>query len=366
MNDLTPPAVDAAGVAGVRSPFANALILPFELGADWLACGQSIARKAPFFLLAATLITLLARWQLDLVGTGELIVLSFFTDAVVFTWVYMGVAARLVFAAPPLRSGYRALAGRWQVVATCGLWGMPAAAVSYAMFAYAPELVTALVLLVGSNLAGLAALLVVLLFAAYVTFLLSLLPVLSAIQCALDPHANFKVAGLWALRALRAGHRPLAVVFVTFITACVLAGAGLTYLFGHMPVQWLQDHAQIRAVLDYWYAWPGLFVALFVFLSMLHPMAFDLLAAADQDLSDEVIGHAHKALHGERHIGWVLQQFGFGLRVLAAFSFLLAVMYAAIGAADSMPSGLALAPVMYGMGKWLSSLGKAKSTATEP
>lgn len=345
----------------VPSPFANAPVLPFDLSAQWFARSRSVAWHSPFFLLAATFFTLLARWRLDLFGSGELIVLSYLSDAIVFTWVFMGVAALHDPSASPLREGRLALAGRWRVLALCSLWGLPAAAVSHAMFAYAPDLIKALVLAMGSNLAGLATLLVVVMTAAYLTFLLSMLPVLAAIQAGRDVHANFKISGLWAMRALRAGHRPLAAVFVTFITGCVLAGAGLTYLYGHLPVKWLQENPGLDTVLSYWYAWPGLFVALYVFLALLHPMATDLLAAADQDLSDEIFSNDQKTQYGERHIGWVLCQFGFGMRVLAAFTVLLFVVYESIGGAADYGSGLGAAVVLFVVGKWLTSKGKARS-----
>lgn len=311
--------------------FSNAPVLPFERGGQWFARGRSVAWASPFFLLTATVLVLLARWQLDLLGTGELIVLSYFSDALVFTWVFMGVAQHQADPAlSPLRAGRQALRGRWRALAVCGLWGLPAALVSHLMFAYAPDLIKALVLTVGSNLAGLAALLGVVMAAAYATFLLSMLPVLAAIQAGRDPHATFKVAGLWALRALRCGRRPLAAVFVTFLSACVVAGAGLSYLYGHLPVQWLLDHPDADALLSYWYPWPGLLAALFVFVSMLQPMASDLLAAADVDLSDEILQHAHKAEYGERHVGWLLRRAGFSLRALAAFSLLLGLLYATL------------------------------------
>lgn len=311
--------------------FANAPVLPFERGGQWFARGRSVAWRSPFFLLTATLLVLLARWQLDLMGTGELIVLSYFTDALVFTWVFMGVAQHQADPAlSPLRAGRQALRGRWRALAVCGLWGLPAALVSHLMFAYAPDLIKALVLVLGSNLLGLAALVLVVMAAAYATFLLSLLPVLAAIQAGRDADANFKIAGLWALRALRAGHRPLAAVFVSFVSACVLAAAVLTYLYGHLPTQFLLDNPDADAWLSYWYPWPGLLVALFVFVAMLQPMASDLLAAADVDLSDEILQQDHKAAYGERHVGWLLRRAGFALRAMAAFSLLLGVLYATL------------------------------------
>lgn len=91
----------------------------------------------------------------------ELIVLSYLTDAVVFTWVFFWGATRAAeFAGSALRSGYHALKGHW--------WA-----------------------------------------AAYATFPLSLLPVLAALQAGRDAHSTFKVAGLWALR-VRASARTVA------------------------------------------------------------------------------------------------------------------------------------------------------------
>lgn len=347
--------------AVVRDRFANAPVLPFERGAQWFAAGRQVAWGAPFFLPLATLLTLLARWQLDLFGTGNLIVLSYLSDAIVFTWVFMGIGAqRRQPGLSPWRAGHQDLAGRWRVVAVCSLWGLPAALVSYAMFAFAPDLVKALVLLLGSNGLGLAAVLVLGLAAAYATFLLSLLPVLAAIQAGRDVHANFKIAGLWALRALRAGHRPLAVVFVSFVTGCVLAGAGLTYLYGHVPSQWLLENPGLDALLNYWYPWPGLFAALWVFLAMLHPMASDLLQAADVDLSDEILAPEHKAHFGERHVGWVLCQFGFGMRSLAALCVLLGLLYASVLGGGDFMAWMGSATLLYLGGKLLTAMGRQR------
>lgn len=348
----------------VQDRFANAPVLPFERGSQWFARGRSIARQSPFFLLFAALLTLLARWQLDLFGTGNLIVLSYLTDAIVFTWVFLGVAARASDpAASAWRGGHLAFKGRRWAVAVCSLWGLPAALVSHAMFMFAPELIKALVLALGSNLVGLVTLVVVLMVAAYATFLLSMLPVLAAIQAGRDAHASFKVAGLWALRALRAGLRPLAAVFATFISGCVLAGAGLTYLYGHLPVEWLQQNPGLDGLLSYWYPWPGLFVALYVFLAILQPMASDVLGAADVDLSDEIFNDAHKAELGQRHVGWLLRRAGFALRSLAALSILLSLIYGAVLGSDNASAWFVIALVLYGVGKLLTRWGNQRRAA---
>jgi hypothetical protein len=345
----------------VQDRFANAPVLPFERSSQWFARGRSIARQSPFVLLLAAMLTLLARWQLDLFGTGNLIVLSYLTDAIVFTWVFLGMAARATDpAASAWRGGHIALKGRRWAVAVCSLWGLPAALVSHVMFMFAPELIKALVLAVGSNLAGLVVLLVVVMAAAYATFLLSMLPVLAAIQAGRDVHASFKVAGLWALRALRAGRRPLAAVFVTFISGCVLAAAGLTYLYGHMPVAWLQQNPGLDALLSYWYPWPGLFVALYAFLAMLHPMASDMLSAADVDLSDEILSDAHKAEFGQRHVGWLLRRAGFALRSLAAMSILLGLIYGAVLGSEDASAWFVIALLLYGVGKVLTRWGNRR------
>ena len=362
MSDTATP----VALPQVADRFANAPVLPFDQGARWFAQARRVAWQLPFFVLTATALTLLARWQLDLFGTGNLIVLSYFTDALVFTWVFLGVAGRDSDpAGSALRSGFAALRGRWWAVTVCGLWGLPAALVSHTMFAFAPELIKALVLAVGSHVAGLVALLLLVMAAAYATFLLSLLPVLAAIQAGRDPEARFKVAGLWALRALRAGRRPLAAVFVSFISGCVVAGTVLSYAYGHLSVAWLQQNPELDAVLAYWYPWPGLLVALYLFVALLHPMATDLLAAADVDLSDEILVHAHKALYGERHVGWLLRRAGFALRALAALSVLLSLMYGAVLGSDNAADWFFAAVFFYGIGQICTKWGQKRQRAQE-
>ena len=55
-----------------------------------------------------------------------------------------------------------------------------------------------------------------------------------------------------------------------------------------------------------------------------------MLAAADVDLSDEILHQDHKNAYSERHVGWLLRRAGFALRALAAFSLLLGVLYATL------------------------------------
>lgn len=353
--------VMTTGGSTPQNPFANAPVLPFELSSQWFASGRSIAGTTPFSLLFAAALTLAARWQLDFWGTGQMIVLSYLTDAIIFAWFFMGLTVRLQDSSSSvLRAGRRALQGHWRRVALSSLWGLPAALASSLMFIFAPEVIKSLIVLVGSNLVGLAGLVVALLLAAYLTFLLSMLPVLAAIQSARDAHATFKVAGLWALRALRAGHRPLAAVFATFISGCIVAGATLTYLYGHLPVRWLLQTPELDALLQYWYPWPGLFVAMLVFLSILHPMATDLLGAADLDLSDEIADDAQKSAYGDRHVGWLLRRAGFVLRSLAALSLLLGLMYGLVVGSGEAAVWFGIAVVLYVVGKLCDRWGKRR------
>lgn len=355
-------------LVAARDPFANAPVLPYELASQWFARARPIASRHAVFLLCVTGLVLLARWQLDLFGHGELIVLSYFTDAILFTWVFMGLQAR--DADPAARvgaAGRHALQGRWRALALCGLWGLPAAMVSHSLFAAAPDLIKVLVLLLGNNLVGLLALLLAVVAAAYATFLLSLLPVLAAIQAGRDAQAGFRVAGLWAFRALRAGRRPLAAVFISFLVGCVLAGAVLTYAYGHIPAAvWLQ-YPGLDETLGYWYPWPGLFVALYVFLALLHPMAQDMLTAADVDLSDEILATHHKDAHGERHVDWLLRWAGFALRAGAALCLLLGLLYDSVLGGNNWLEWAGSALVLYVGGKLLAFWGRRQpSPAAAP
>lgn len=309
--------------------YANAPVLPFTRGRSWFLQARAVWRRHMLFLLMATLAVLVARWQLDFYDRAVLIVFSYLSDAVVFTWVFLGLRnSEAAGTAPAFAPGWRALKGRWLAVMLSSLWGLPAALASYALFAFGPELIKALVLAVGVNSLGVAALLLLLLAGGYVTFLLCMLPVLAGVHVAGDALSGFRVGGLWAFRGLRAGWRPLMVVFLAFITACFVAGTALTWGFGHLPAQWFVADDGFIDWLQYWYPWPGLLVAMNIFLALLYPMARDLLGAADIDLSDEIASDEQKDSEGQRFIGFVLEQAALVVRAASALCVLFGLLYA--------------------------------------
>jgi hypothetical protein len=321
----------AAGTVPVVHPFANAPVLPFAMGHDWFMQARSVWWRHVFFLAFATLVILVARWQLDLAERGVVIVLSYLSDAVVFTWVFLGLReSEAGVAKSPFAGGRQALRGRWRKVMLSSLWGLPAALASYLVFAFAPEAIKVLVLALGVNALGVAALVLVVMAGAYVTFLLCMLPVLAGVHAARDGGAGFKVGGLWAFRALRCGWRPLLVVFVAFIVACFVAGTALTWTFGHLPAAWFTADNELMGLLGYWYPWPGLLVAMNLFMALLFPMVSDLLAAADTDLSDEIASQAQKDLEGQRFVGHVWARAALLMRTAAAASVLFGLVYGAV------------------------------------
>ncbi len=326
-------------------PYANAPALPFATSRAWFSRAGVLWRAHWLFIPGAALLVLLMRWQLDLFEDGLVIVLSYFTDAVVFGLVYAALRARQGVAESPLWLAmlqWRRL--RVAQVALCGLWGLPAAAASYTLFLAGPELVMALVYLLGSTSVGLVAMLAIFLAAGFFAFLAGLLPNLAAIQVVRAPDSDFRVAGLWAFRGLRSGWRPLGVVFMIFVTASFGAGAVLTPLFGHLPAGLLGPRLEHLGQVSYWLPWPGLFIAMNVFLALLFPMVDDLMRAADTDLSDEITEGAQKAPHGRAFVALLLDRAAFAMASLAAFGILFWVLTAVFGMTGSYPaSWLAIA-----------------------
>lgn len=330
------------------NPFANAPVLPFDLAGQWFARGRSIFFTHALFVITAAALVMLARWQLDFFDRASVIVLSYLTDALVFCAVFAGLhAATQNREASVTKQAIAALKGRWKHALWCSMWGLPAAAISHFIFQSAPELIKALMLVVGVNALGIAALLLLVLAGGFLTFLLSLLPVLAAIHALRDPHATFKVAGLWAFRGMRSGWRPLLAVFMGFITCCFLAGGLLTAAYGHLSPAWLQQHPQISAGLNYWYPWPGLLVAMVLFVSVLYPLATDLLQAADVDLSDEIFQHQEKEHHGEQFVSQLLGRIAWAMRSIAVLCLLFGVLYGSFFGADEFWEWLAIAGFIY-------------------
>ncbi len=330
------------------NPFANAPVLPFDLARQWLAQGRSVLANHGAVVLLAAAVVMLARWQLDFLDGAAVIVLSYFTDALVFCIVFAGLqAAAHGQGSRVLADGYRALRSRWGSALRCSLWGLPAAAASHVIFRFSPEIIKAMMVAVGVNMLGVAALLLLILVGGYITFLLSLLPVLAAIHAVRDPHATFKVAGLWAFRGIRAGWRPLLTVFMAFITWCFVAGALLTAAFGHLPVDWMKAHPQVVEWLGYWYPWPGLLLAMVVFVSILYPMGHDLLQAADVDLSDEIYQHSEKGLHGDHFVAQVLGRMAWALRSMAVLCLLFSLLYGSFFGGEPFATWMMIAVALY-------------------
>lgn len=304
-------------------PYANALALPWASGRAWLGQARDLWLQHWLFFSAGALLVLLARWQLDFMDGGVVIVLSYFTDALLFGLVYFAIREhRARPDSPALLFAWRVGKGRLKEIALCGLWGLPAAAASHLIFLSGPEMVKAVIYFLGSNLLGLVAMLLVFLAAGYAAFLASLLPNLAAIQAVRDPDAGFRAAGLWAFRGMRSGWRPLAVIFMAFISASFAAGALLTPLFGHLPTGLFGPDAIAFDRLLYWFPWPALFIATNLFVALLFPMADDLLRAADHDLSDEVFDDATRDRTSQAFVAHLLDQAGFAVASLAAFGFL--------------------------------------------
>lgn len=320
---------------GKFDPYANALALPFARGRGWFRQARGLWLQHWLFFSAGSLLVLLARWQLDLLDGGVIILLSYFTDALIFGLIYFAVREhQATQESLALLFAFRLKKGRLKEIALCGLWGVPAAIASYLIFLAGPEVIKSLVFMLGSTSLGLVGMLAMFLVGGFVAFLASLLPILAAIQVVRDPSADSRAAGLWAFRGMRSGWRPLAVVFMAFVTASFAAGALLTPLFGHLPTAVFGTGAVAFDQLLYWFPWPGLFVAMNLFVALLFPMADDLMRAADHDLSDEVVDWASRQRTGMEFVAILLDRAGFALASLAAFGILFWVVAAAGMQAD--------------------------------
>lgn len=356
MNDATFSSTGQPQFPGGFDRFANAPVLPFGLGHEWMVRARAVWRSNFGFLLLATLLVLGARWQLDFMEGAVIIFLSYLSDGILFTWVFLGLQRQpgepgqlgLLVGWRALLAGWRALKGRWKAVLLSSLWGLPAAGASYALFAFGPQLIEALVLAIGINLVGIATLLALVLTAAFITFLLCMLPVLAGVHAARDEHAGFRVGGLWAYRGIRSGWRPLLVVFMVFICACAVAATVLTWTIGHLPVEWLANDSGWTQGLGYWYPWPGLLVAMNFFLALLQPMVGDLLQAADTDLSDEITSAQHKEREGQQFVRIVLRRVAFAVRTAAAFCVLFGLLYSTVlGEMQQLVDWLGAAVTLY-------------------
>lgn len=307
----------------VTDRYANAPALPWSSGRDWLGQARDLWLHHWLFFSAGSLLVLLARWQLDFLDGGVIIVLSYVTDALIFGLVYFAIREHQARPeSPALLFLFRLQRGRLRQVALCGLWGLPAAAASHLLFVFGPELAKTPVYLLGTPWPGLVTMLAAVLLAGFATFLASLLPNLAAIQAVRDTTTGFRAAGLWAFRGLRSGWRPLAVVFMAFVSASFAAGALLTPLLGNLPMAWLEQAGIPFDNLLYWFPWPALFIAMNLFVALLFPMADALLRAADQDLSDEVFDPATRDHTSTDFIATLLDRAGFAVASLAGFGIL--------------------------------------------
>ena len=303
------------------NPYANALALPFATGRAWFRQAYGLWLRHWLFFGTGALLTLGIRWQLDGLGGGTFIVLSYFTDAGILGLLYVALREHQSLPESPfLLFLVKLKTARLKQVALCGLWGLPAAAASLAILVAGPEMVNSLVYLVGSNLLGHFAMLLAFLVGGFAAFLAALLPNLAAIQTVRDPSSTFRSAGLWAFRGMRSGWRPLAVVFMAFVTASFAAGALLTPILGHLPAAYLTGES--AQTLLYWFPWPGLFVAMNLFIALLFPMADTLMQAADHDLSDEVFDTGTRDKTSAEFVAHLLDQTGFAIASLAAFGIL--------------------------------------------
>ncbi len=329
-------------------PAAPAYDLALGRCSSWLQDARALWLQHPvFFLVLATAVVLLRR-LLDMVGMDVFIVVSYLTDAWIFAWLALGVSrARGGTAGEIARTGWQGLRGRFLPVLKTVLWGVPSAATSYLIFLLVPEGVQALVLLQGDVLLATLLLFIALVAAGFVSMVLGLLPVLAAIQMARDPHATLMSSGLWAYRGLRAGIRPLSVLFVLFLFGAVACNAAATWVMGHLPVAVFSDWTADDILNALAQAPFTTFVMMNAFLALLPGIATDLLRSADTDLSDEIFSHSEKAVHGDAFGVQVLERAGQGLRLVAMLSVVFLVIYVAYAGYEEAAQWTVFAVIAY-------------------
>lgn len=336
--------------------FANAPNLPFLSGRGWFQSARNVLLANKLLIPFWALVVLAFRWMLDFSDGGVIIFLSYFTDALLFTWLFMEIESRKADGKRPwlLKNGWQALEGRRWAVMKAGWWGIPAALCSFLLFSVGPQYIKDLVAIFGSSTLGVSGMALLMMAGGYLTFLAMLWPVLAAVQIARDPQSTFKSSGLWAFRALHAGWRPLLVVFVSFIVACFFGGVVFVEAFGHLPAQFFSMGETDLFWWRYWLAWPGLLVAMTLFLALLHPMVTELLRAADVDLSDEILDESGKEAVGSDFVARALERAGFVLRSMAALSFVLLVLQALTESSVVERFGLVIFAYLWG-GSFYSS-----------
>lgn len=330
----------------------GATAAPHDLAAgrcsSWLRQARALWLAHPMFFLLVSALAVFLRRSLDALGMDVFILVSYLTDAWIFAWLVTGVSRAGTGSALALaRAGWQGMKGRWFAVTKTVMWGLPAALASFLIFLMVPEGVQALVVLQGNVMLATWVLFAALVVGGFVSMLLGLLPVLAAIQMARDPQATVMSSGLWAYRGLRAGLRPLMVLFVLFVFVAVTCNAATIWVVGHLPVDvfsgWSSDDMQEVLSL----APVTVFVMMNAFLSLLPGMAGDLLKSADDDLSDEIFSEAQKVAQGDAFGIRVLEVFGHGLRLIAMLSVVFLVIYAAFAGYDEAGEWLAVAVVAY-------------------
>lgn len=295
---------------------------------DWLGQARSLWVEHPFFFLAMAAVVVLLRRTLDALAMDVFIVVSYLTDAWIFSWLVLGVSqARDGSAWSMIKAGGKSMWGRLFAVLKTILWGIPSALTSYVIFLLVPEGVQALVVIQGNVLLATSLLFTALLVGGFISMLLALLPVLAAIQMARDPHATLMSCGLWAYRGVRAGIRPLAVLFVLLLFGALVCNTVTTWVLGHLPVGVFSDWTADEVLDTLFQAPTTTFLVMNVFLALLPGLANDLLRSADIDLSDEIFSDDDKVVQGDAFGIRILEHAGHALRLLSMLSVVFLVIY---------------------------------------
>ena len=295
---------------------------------DWLGQARSLWVEHPFFFLAMAAVVVLLRRTLDALAMDVFIVVSYLTDAWIFSWLVLGVSqARDGSAWSMIKAGGKSMWGRLFAVLKTILWGIPSALTSYVIFLLVPEGVQALVVIQGNVLLATSLLFTALLVGGFISMLLALLPVLAAIQMARDPHATLMSCGLWAYRGVRAGIRPLAVLFVLLLFGALVCNTVTTWVLGHLPVGVFSDWTADEVLDTLFQAPTTTFLVMNVFLTLLPGLANDLLRSADIDLSDEIFSDDDKVVQGDAFGIRILEHAGHALRLLSMLSVVFLVIY---------------------------------------
>jgi len=313
------------------NPMASSGIfnLPAHHCKKWLSEGKTIWLGNPFLFLALSLVVVWVRQSLDSVTYDYLILLSYFSDASLFAWLFLGLKDRTDTRAWSLvTAGWRTLEGRFFRVIMTGVWGMPAAITSYLIFLFTPEIVKMIVVLNGNPLVATFVLFLGLCLGGILSLLLSLLPVLAAVQMARDPFATLQSSGLWAYRGVKAGVRPITILFMVLLSACLALNFIVTFAIGHIPMEVLGDVNHnwfLQTLLE---SQLTLFLVMNGFLALLYPLVRDLLSSADTDLSDEIFSEMDKRVQGDAFWVFILERAGLALKSLSVMSILFLSIYA--------------------------------------